>query len=232
VEDNDIAAPPEVVVGTNGTPTALRAVARAATAILARAYTVAHRSEPGLETHTELSDAAPVAALAAPVAALAAPVAALAAPVAALAALVAALVASRRDELLVVTADAAALTVAFADAERHASPLLVVHAQHRPPDTHEPLLDELGAWLARWPDVPTEVRVPHGGAGEQVLPASRGARSLVLGTSGHNLAARAALGSTSRTLVRLAPCPVTVVRRNLDPSVAGTPAREVRVVGS
>jgi len=164
VEDNDIAAPPEVV-GTNGTPTALRAVAWAATAILARAYTVAHRSEPGLETHTEL-------------------------------------------------------------------PLLVVHAQHRPPDTHEPLLDELGAWLARWPDVPTEVRVLHGGAGEQVLHASRGARSLVLGTSGHNLAARAALGSTSRTLVRLAPCPVTVVRRNLDPAVAGTPAREVRVVGS
>jgi len=236
VEDNDIAAPPEVVVGTNGTPTALRAVAWAATAILARAYTVAHRSEPGLETHTELSDAAPVAALAAPVAALAAPVAALAALVAALVA------ASRRAELLVVTADAAALTVAFADAaaltvafadaERHASPLLVVHAQHRPPDTHEPLLDELGAWLARWPDVPTEVRVLHGGAGEQVLHASRGARSLVLGTSGHNLAARAALGSTSRTLVRLAPCPVTVVRRNLDPAVAGTPAREVRVVGS
>jgi len=225
VEDNDIAAPPEVV-GTNGTPTALRAVAWAATAILARAYTVAHRSEPGLETHTELSDAAPVAALAAPVAALAAPVAALAALVAALVA------ASRRAELLVVTADAAALTVAFADAERHASPLLVVHAQHRPPDTHEPLLDELGAWLARWPDVPTEVRVLHGGAGEQVLHASRGARSLVLGTSGHNLAARAALGSTSRTLVRLAPCPVTVVRRNLDPAVAGTPAREVRVVGS
>jgi len=218
VEDNDIAAPPEVV-GTNGTPTALRAVAWAATAILARAYTVAHRSEPGLETHTELSDAAPVAALAAPVAALAALVAALVA-------------ASRRAELLVVTADAAALTVAFADAERHASPLLVVHAQHRPPDTHEPLLDELGAWLARWPDVPTEVRVLHGGAGEQVLHASRGARSLVLGTSGHNLAARAAPGSTSRTLVRLAPCPVTVVRRNLDPSVAGTPAREVRVVGS
>ncbi|MCY7340558.1 MAG: nucleotide exchange factor GrpE, partial [Pseudonocardia sp.] len=57
MEDNDIAAPPEVVVGTNGTPTALRAVAWAATAILARAYTVAHRSEPGLETHTELSDA-------------------------------------------------------------------------------------------------------------------------------------------------------------------------------
>ena len=225
MEDNDIAAPPEVV-GTNGTPTALRAVAWAATAILARAYTVAHRSEPGLETHTELSDAAPVAALAAPVAALAAPVAALAALVAALVA------ASRRAELLVVTADAAALTVAFADAERHASPLLVVHAQHRPPDTHEPLLDELGAWLARWPDVPTEVRVLHGGAGEQVLHASRGARSLVLGTSGHNLAARAALGSTSRTLVRLAPCPVTVVRRNLDPAVAGTPAREVRVVGS
>ena len=211
MEDNDIAAPPEVV-GTNGTPTALRAVAWAATAILARAYTVAHRSEPGLETHTELSDAAPVAALAALVAALVA--------------------ASRRAELLVVTADAAALTVAFADAERHASPLLVVHAQHRPPDTHEPLLDELGAWLARWPDVPTEVRVLHGGAGEQVLHASRGARSLVLGTSGHNLAARAALGSTSRTLVRLAPCPVTVVRRNLDPAVAGTPAREVRVVGS
>jgi nucleotide-binding universal stress UspA family protein len=285
VEENDIAAPPEMVVGTDGTATASHAVAWAATearvrglplrivhagpyatgdyapgrrraaAILARAYTVAHRCQPGLLVHTELAEEAPVAAL---------------------------VRASRRAELLVVgllgghpgdllvgsiapaltarahcpvtvvrsdhdlsehrrpvvvgvedlAADAAAVTVAFGDAARHGSPLLVVHARHGSSDAAERLLDELGSWRARWPEVPVEVRVMHGGAGDQLLDAARGARMLVTGTSGRNLAARAALGSTSRTLVRLGPCPVTVVRRGLDLTAAGPEASDAGAVRS
>ncbi|GAA3232492.1 universal stress protein [Pseudonocardia petroleophila] len=276
--DHDAAEPPQVVVGTDGTATASRAVAWAATearvrglplrivhagpyasgdqaagrrraaAILARAFTVARRREPAVEAHTLLSDQAPVAAL---------------------------VHASRHAELLVVgllgghpgdllvgsiapaltarahspvtvvrsdhdlsgrrrpvvvgvedvAADAAALAVAFADAARHATPLVAVHAHHRPPGSPGAMAEELAHWRARWPGVPVEVREVHGGADEQLLHACRGARLLVLGSSGRGLAARAVLGSTSRTLVRLAPCPVTVVRRDLDLAAGGSPAR-------
>ena len=89
----DGAAPP-VVVGTDGTPTALHAVAwaaseavlrgrplrivhagpydvtrelspgrRRASAVLARAFTVARRHEPRVEAHTQLSGESPVTAL-------------------------------------------------------------------------------------------------------------------------------------------------------------------------
>ncbi|MBW0115095.1 universal stress protein [Pseudonocardia abyssalis] len=292
VEDEDIAASPEVVVGTDGTATASRAVAWAATearvrrlplrivhagpyatedyapgrrraaAILARAYTIAHRREPGVEAHTVLSDEAPVAALvrASRDAEL----------------LVVGLLSGHPGDLLVgsiapaltarahcpvtvvhsdhnlsgnrrtvvvgvedVAADTPALTVAFADAARHASPVSVVHAWRRAcdiPGTAAPqtvLLHELGPWRARWPDVPVEVRIVHGGADEPLLAAAHGARLMVVGTAGHNLAARAALGSTSRTLVRLGACPVTVVRRDLDLTAAGAPpARDAGAVRS
>lgn len=285
MDANDSTAPQEVVVGTDGTPTALRAVAWAATeaairrhplrivhagpyataeyapgrrraaAILARARAVAHRREPGLAVRTELSADAPVDALVHaslhagmlvvgllgghPGDAL---VGSIAPALTAKAHCPVTVVRSdhdlsrpRRPVVVGVedaAADAAALAVAFADAERHGSPLVVVHAQHRSPAAHEPLLDELARWRARRPDVTTELQVVHGGADELLLHAARGARLLVLGTSGHNLATRAALGSTSRTLVRIAPCPVTVVRRTLPVEVPGTPAHDAGTVRS
>ncbi|MHA6783110.1 universal stress protein [Pseudonocardia saturnea] len=292
MDENDIAVAPEVVVGTDGTATASRAVAWAATearlrgrplrivhagpyatgdyapgrrraaAILAGAYTVAHRCEPGVEAHTELSDDAPVAALvhASRHADL----------------LVVGLLGGHPGDLLVgsiapaltarahcpvtvvrsdhnlsgnrrtvvvgvedVTADTPALTVAFAEAARHAVLLVVVRTWHGVSDTpgttapQAVLLHELGPWRTRWPDVPVEVRVVHGGAADPLLAASHEARLIVVGTAGRNLAARAALGSTSRTLVRLGACPVTVVRRDLGLTAAGAPpARDAGAVRS
>ena len=279
MEEKDIARSPEVVVGTDGTPTASRAVAWAATearirrralrivhagpyatgdyapgrrraaAILGRAYTIAHRREPGIEAHTELCSDAPLAALVN---------ASRNAEV-----LVVGLLGGHPGDLLVgsiapaltakahcpvtvvrsdhdvsahrlpvvvgiedVAADAAAVSVAFADAARHGSPLRVLHAHHRSPDAPAPLLDELGPWRARWPAVPVEIEVAHGRPDDPLLAASRGARLLVVGSSGHSRAARAALGSTSRKLVRLGSCPVTVVRRDQDLTAAGIPARD------
>lgn len=272
----DGAAPP-VVVGTDGTPTALHAVAwaaseavlrgrplrivhagpydvtrelspgrRRASAVLARAFTVARRHEPRVEAHTQLSGESPVTAL------VHASVDAELLVVGLLSghpgdrlipSIAPALTARAHCPVTVVhsdhdlsgagrpvvvgvedvDADAAALTVAFADAARHGARLVVVHAQHRAPAAGETL--PLDPWRAARPDVPVEVRLVHGGAEEHLLRAARGARSLVLGSAGHNLAARAALGSTSRVLVRLAPCPVTVVRRDLDVTATGAPAR-------
>jgi nucleotide-binding universal stress UspA family protein len=276
---DDVIAPPEVVVGTDGTATATRAVAWAATeargrglglrivhagpyaggdyalgqrranALLARAYTVAHQREPGLQIHTEFSDDAPLATL---------------------------VRASRHAELLVVgllgghpgdllvgsiapaltakthcpvtvvrsdhdlsahrqpvvvgvedvASDAAAVSVAFTEAARHGSPLLVVHAQHGSAGTSGRLLDELEPWRARLPGVPVEVRVVRGGADDHLLDAARGARLVVVGSAGHNRASRAVLGSTSATMVRLSPCPVTVVRRDLESAAAGPATRD------
>lgn len=283
--DDDPSTPTEVVVGTDGTPTAAHAVAWAATearvrgrslrivhagpyaaedhspgrrraaAILSRAHTVARRREPGLRVRTELSREAPVAALVHAsrgadllvvgllgghpgdllVTSIAPPLTSRAhCPVTVV----------RSDDRLAgdgrpvvvgvedVDDDAGALTVAFADAERHASPLVVVHAGHRSPGAPEPRLGGLERWRADRPRVPVEVRVPHGAAGEHLLRAAHGSRLLVLGTSGRNLAARAARGSVSRMLVRLAPCPVTIVRRDLDLPVPGTRSFDADVVGS
>lgn len=135
-----------------------------------------------------------------------------------------------------VTADANAVTVAFEDAERHASRLAVVHAvhaggptsgfhrRHHTGDTlRTDIINRLGWWVSRHPDVPVELQVVSGGAAGHLLEFSVTARLLVLGTHAREAAARAhgrraetpaIPDSTGRTILRGSACPVVVVPRD------------------
>ena len=126
-----------------------------------------------------------------------------------------------------VKADAKAVTVAFADAERHASRLVVVHTMrardstrgfhpgHHTDDTlRTDIINRLGSWRSRHPDVPVELQVVSGAAAGHLLEFSVTARLLVLGTHARAAAARAIPGSTSRTILRCSSCPVVVVTRD------------------
>ena len=131
-----------------------------------------------------------------------------------------------------VVADATAVTVAFADAQRHRSGLIVVHAVHGTGPVRDHVMgheaharrkdaawititDGLAPWRSRWPDVPVEIKIVDGPAHAHLLPAAVAARLLVLGTRARRSAtARVVLGSTSHTVLRHAPCPVMVVRRD------------------
>jgi nucleotide-binding universal stress UspA family protein len=273
VNEHTITDGAEVVVGTDGTETALRAVAWAATgarlrgvplrivhaapyvasaneagrhratAILGRAYTVAHQHEPGVAAHTQRIDEQPVPTL---------------------------VDASRHAELLVVgmrgegpgevvigsvalavsgaarcpvtvvrghrpatepagpvllgledvAIDAPAVTAAFADAQRRSASLIVLHAGHdsrRARDTggnaaQDALIKQLAPWCSRYPKVPVETRLVHGGPADELLRAAATAHLVVVGTHGRGAPARLLLGSTSRAVVRYSPCPVMVVR--------------------
>ena len=59
-----------------------------------------------------------------------------------------------------------------------------------------------------------DLQVMSGAAAGHLLETSVTARLLVLGTRARGAAARAVLGSTSRTVLRLSSCPVVVVRRD------------------
>jgi len=135
-----------------------------------------------------------------------------------------------------VKADAKAVTVAFADAERHATRLVVVHTRdstkgfhpgHHTDDTlRTDIINRLGSWRSRHPDVPMELQVVSGAAAGHLLEFSVTARLLVLGTHARAAAARAIPGSTSRTILRCSSCPVVVVTRDavLAESTASTPS--------
>jgi nucleotide-binding universal stress UspA family protein len=130
-----------------------------------------------------------------------------------------------------VDADAVAVTIAFTDAQRHGTGLVVVHAVHGTGllrdhligyDAHSrrgaaaltAITDELAPWRSRYPAVPVEIRVVDLPAPGHLLQAAVGARLVVVGSRGRNLATRMVLGSTSHTVLRNAPCPVLVVRRD------------------
>lgn len=138
-----------------------------------------------------------------------------------------------------VKADAKAVTVAFADAERHATRLVVVHTVHDGGSTRgfhpgkhtddtlrTDIINRLGSWRSRHPDVPVELQVVSGAAAGPLLEFSVTARLLVLGTHARGAAARAIPGSTSRTILRCSSCPVVVVTRDavLAESTASAPS--------
>ena len=135
-----------------------------------------------------------------------------------------------------VKADAKAVTVAFADAERHATRLVVVHTrdstrgfhpgQHTDDTLRTDIINRLGSWRSRHPDVPVELQVVSGAAAGHLLEFSVTARLLVLGTHARAAAARAIPGSTSRTILRCSSCPVVVVTRDavLAESTASAPS--------
>jgi nucleotide-binding universal stress UspA family protein len=275
---NPQARVPEIVVGVDGSSTALRAVAWAvaearsrgvplrivhaapyatdadtrgrARAILARAYTVAHRAEPTVPAHTHQLDRPPTPALLA------------AAEQAAL--LVIGMIGEGPGEVVIgsvalnlagtapcpvavvrgnhtwasgvpvvvgvadpatgsgtAALDTAALDIAFADARRHASPLIVLHA-HRGRDSVETALDDaLGPWRARYPGVAVDLRIDARPPAEALLHAADAARLVVVGNRRRGRTARAMLGSTSHALIRHSPCPVIVVNPDAAAAQAG-----------
>lgn len=137
-----------------------------------------------------------------------------------------------------VDADAVAVTVAFTDAQRHGTGLVVVHAVHgtgllrdhligheaylRKGDVaFKAITDELAPWRSRYPAVPVEIRVVDLPAPGHLLQAAVSARLVVVGTRARNLAMRVVLGSTSHSVLRNAPCPVIVVRRDAQLAESG-----------
>lgn len=149
-----------------------------------------------------------------------------------------------------VTADAPAVTAAFAESHRHEAGLVVVHAPHGTGPVRDHIMghgahtrrrdaawtaitDGLAPWRSRYPDIPVEIRIVEGPAHVHLLHAAVAARLVVLGTRGRrSAAARAVLGSTSHTVLRHAPCPVLVVRRDArlagpDPVPAAAPPAPV-----
>jgi nucleotide-binding universal stress UspA family protein len=117
-----------------------------------------------------------------------------------------------------VDADAAAVTAAFEDADRHGSGLVVLqvpsHAGHLGLAASA-VYDGLAPWRADHPDVEVTVRIGQGNPGVALLHESSDARHIVLGTRGRHAAVRAVLGSVSRFVLRHSRVPVTVVPRSL-----------------
>ncbi|MFC4944927.1 universal stress protein [Pseudonocardia sp. GCM10023141] len=272
---NSTAPAGTVVVGTDGTATALHAVEwavveagargvplrivhaapyatdapgrRRAATLLARAFTVAHRRAPAVETHTELIVDEPVVGLvrASENAGL----------------LVIGIIGERTGDVVLgsvapavtgaahcpvtvvrrghrtdgahaivvvgvesAPADAAALRVAFAEADVHDARLVVLHTRPFPsPSGADPAPVDLAAlapWSSRHPGVPVEVRVVHGTPAEQLLHAAHEAQMVVVAHRGRSAAARAVAGSVGRGLLRSSACPVTVVHRDLVPAAS------------
>ncbi len=114
-----------------------------------------------------------------------------------------------------VGADAAAVTVAFDDADRHGSGVVVMHVPGHLGDSASAVRDQLAPWRSAHPDVEVTVRIGQGNPGVALLHESTAARHIVLGTRGRHAVARAVLGSVSRFVLRHSLVPVTVVLRSL-----------------
>jgi nucleotide-binding universal stress UspA family protein len=128
--------------------------------------------------------------------------------------------------------------------QRHAS-LLVVHAWKLPGAYDDIIearvdLDTLRAEAVRemkgllqelrgaFPDVPVEVEVVHDHAAHALVEASRVADLVVVGRRGHGVPAAVHLGSTTRAVLRAAPCPVRVVAPDDTARGPGRPVRRER----
>jgi len=115
-----------------------------------------------------------------------------------------------------VGADAAAVTLAFEDAARHGTGIVVVHvAGHSedPGDSVAAVRERLAPWRSDHPDVDVTIRIGQGNPGLAVLHESTAARHIMVGSRGRHAAVRAVLGSVSRFVLRHSLVPVTVVPR-------------------
>ena len=218
--------------------------------ILARAYTVAHRAEPDVPTHTHTTTEQPVPALlsASTQAQLLVVgmggrdrsadlvIGSTALAVSGQAHCPVIIARGRRhprdtDRPVLVGVDnvdtnTAALNFAFADAQRHAGPIVVLHARHGAEQIYdrlagaEPLAryldisqlaNALTPWTRAHPDVPVKLDVLIGHPSTTLLAAAAHARLAVVGSRGRSAPARALFGSTSRELLRRCPTPVAVL---------------------
>lgn len=126
-----------------------------------------------------------------------------------------------------------ALAAAFRAAELHHAPLLAVHCWQDPlgdafagrederPDFDRAswesvaatmLAERLVDWRSRFPDVQVESAVDWRRPTKALLQHSTGARLLVVGSRGRGDFVGLLLGSTSRSMIQHADCPVMVVR--------------------
>ncbi|UQA90955.1 universal stress protein [Streptomyces halobius] len=117
-------------------------------------------------------------------------------------------------------ASAAAVAFAFEEADLWGVPLRAVQVRRPshgewPEHAGQSLSDAsvvLFGWHEKYPEVHVEREVLMGGQPSAKLAgAATGARCLVVGARGHGGFRGMILGSTSRTLVQLAPCPLMVV---------------------
>lgn len=125
----------------------------------------------------------------------------------------------------------AAIDFAFEQAEARNTALTAVLAWHDPvrtgPGDQLPLVYDLdvleqesaavlaeavAGHTAKYPDVDVKQELVRGHADDILIDAGRSAELLVVGSRGRNAFQGLLLGSTSRSLVHYAPCPVAVVR--------------------
>jgi nucleotide-binding universal stress UspA family protein len=130
-----------------------------------------------------------------------------------------------------VQADAAAVSTAFDDAERHHSPLIILQVPSRTGDLGHAataVSHHLTPWRLEHPNVDVTVRIGQGNPALALLHESTHARHIVLGTRGRHPAVRALLGSVSRFVLRHSRVPVTIVPRSLSnpPAVPATTAAD------
>ena len=131
-----------------------------------------------------------------------------------------------------VDADAAAVSTAFDDADRHGSGLTVLQVPSHPGHlglAASAVHDRLTPWRSAHPGVAVTIRIGQGNPGLALLHESVDVRHIVLGTRGRHAAVRAVLGSVSRFVLRHSSVPVTIVPRSLSSgdtvaaAVAGDP---------
>ncbi|GAA0250398.1 universal stress protein [Saccharothrix mutabilis subsp. mutabilis] len=79
-------------------------------------------------------------------------------------------------------------------------------------DERRLLAQRLAGWQEKFPDVHVDRVVRRDNAARLLVRLGEGARLLVVGSHGHEGFTGLLLGSTARTLVRHAPCPLAVVR--------------------
>jgi nucleotide-binding universal stress UspA family protein len=271
----------DIVVGVDGTSTALRAVQWAAAEarlrgtglqilhaapyatrpapdlgrqradeIIARAYTVAHRAEPEVQAYTRTTTEQPVPALLSASARAGLLVVGMGGRDGSADLVIGstALAVSGRAECPVVIArgrryprgtdrpvlvgvdsvviDTAALNFAFADAQRHGGPIVVLHARHGAEQIYDrfsgteriaryldisQLAKALAPWTSAYSHVPVTLDVVAGHPSAALLGSAAHARLVVVGSRGRSAPARALFGSTSRELLRRCPTPVAVI---------------------
>lgn len=89
---------------------------------------------------------------------------------------------------------------------------LVYDAEELRQENAATLAETLAGHRDKYPDVPVREHVTHGHADEVLVDAARHARLLVVGSRGRGAFRGLLLGSTSRSVLHHAPCPVAVVR--------------------
>ncbi|HKS48211.1 MAG TPA: universal stress protein [Amycolatopsis sp.] len=119
---------------------------------------------------------------------------------------------------------ATVLAFAFAEAALTGAPLTVVRTWEQfladTATVHEEerraLAEQLLPWREKFPTVEVDPLVVRGKPGPVLLEFGKHARLIVVGSRGHGEVTGLLLGSTSQRLARHAPCPVAIVRADLN----------------